>query len=118
LVNGIAPSAKTLADTLREMSEPLLSKEQVKDGYERFVALHPDVRARIEAITLELASALGKDLGELRRVEVAHAMEEFAAREGVESFEYLLRYAISSASDRLRILESRQKSIERIIGIK
>ncbi|GAB5098159.1 DUF6388 family protein [Caballeronia sp. HLA56] len=100
------------------MSEPLLSKEQVEDGYERFVAQHPDVRARIEALTLEIADALGTDLGELRRVEVAHAMEEFAAREGIESFEYLLRYAISSASERAQILESRRESIERIIGIR
>ncbi|WP_050453447.1 DUF6388 family protein [Candidatus Burkholderia verschuerenii] len=89
------------------MSKPhLLSREQVDTGYERFVEAHPEVRERILAITLELADDLDFDIGELRRVEVAHAVNELAMRRGIDEFALFLQYAVDSTEERVQILRS------------
>ncbi len=85
---------------------PLLSREQVDVGYERFVEAHPEVRERILAITLELADNLELDVGELRRVEIAHALNEQAFRQGVDEFDLFLQYAVNSAEERKQILQA------------
>jgi len=100
------------------MSKPLLSKEQIETGYNRFLAQHPEASVRVKAITLELADALGADLGELRRVEAANALSESAASRGIDGFEYLLRFAVDTESEREQIMQTSRESIERAIGLR
>ncbi len=89
------------------MNKPhLLSREQVDTGYERFVKAHPEVRERILAITLDLADELEIDVGELRRVEVAHALNELVTRRDIDEFVLFLQYAVDSAKDREQILRA------------
>ncbi|WP_050455882.1 DUF6388 family protein [Candidatus Burkholderia verschuerenii] len=85
----------------------LLTQEQVDLGYERFVEAHPEVRERILAITLEIADDLDFDIGELRRVEAAHALNERAMRQGIDEFALFLQYAVDLPEERQRILRAR-----------
>ena len=100
------------------MSKPLRSKEQIETGYNRFLAQHPEASVRVKAVTLELADALGADLGELRRVEAATALGESAACRGIDGFEYLLRFAVDTESEREQTMQARRESIERAIGLR
>lgn len=100
------------------MSKPLLSKEQIETGYDSFLAQHPEASARVKAVSLELADALGSDLGELRRVEAATALGESAASRGIDCFEYLLRFAVDTESEREQIMQARRESIEQAIGLR
>jgi hypothetical protein len=100
------------------MSKKMLSEEQLETAYNRFLAEHPEVSVRVKAITLESADALGVDLRDLRRVEVAKALEEFAASCGLDVFEYLLGYAVETQSERQKIMHSRREAIEQAIGLR
>lgn len=100
------------------MSEQLLSKEQISAGYERYLAQHPDANARVNSITQDLADALGVDLTELRRIEAANALSESAASLDIDGFEFLLRFAVDSESDRQQIIVKRREFMERALGLK
>ena len=100
------------------MSKPLLSKEQIETGYNRFLAQHPEATVRVKAVTLELADILGVDLGELRCVETANALSEAAASRGIDGFEYLLHFAVDTESERGRILQASRESMQWAIGLR
>lgn len=48
------------------MSKPALSAEQVAIGRKRFLDENPSAKAKVDAIPVEVAKALGVDLSELR----------------------------------------------------
>jgi len=100
------------------MNKSLLSKEQIELGYNRFLAQHPEASTRVKAVTLEHADILGVDLGELRRVEVAQALNESAANRGIDGFEYLLRFAIDTESEREQIMQANRESTDRALRLR
>ncbi|MEM5406204.1 hypothetical protein [Paraburkholderia unamae] len=100
------------------MSKQLLSKDRIAAGYQRFLAQDPKAMARVEAMTAELADILGADLTELRRDEAAAALGERAAALGIDSFEYLLRFAVETDAERQQVMEARNDALARAIGLK
>lgn len=53
-----------------------------------------------------------------RRFERAAALGERAAALGIDSFEYLLRFAVETDAERQQILQARNDAIARAIGLK
>lgn len=100
------------------MNRPLLSKEQLATGYDRYLRRHSEARARVNAITQEHANSLGVGLEELRRVEVEMALSESAKSLGIDRFEYLLRFAVDTESEREQIRQASRESLERAIGLR
>lgn len=100
------------------MNKRLLSDEQMATGYDRFLAAQPDARARVDAITQTIADALGVDLVELRRVEAAKALRDIADNRGIDTFEFLLQYAIDSDAERVEIMNANREAMERAIGLR
>ena len=100
------------------MSNELLSQEQVDAGYQRFLEKYPQAQARVAKQTQQIADILGEDLIELRRIEAGKALEEQATSLGVDSFEFLLQFAVESDEVRKQILQARSDNVARAIGQK
>jgi len=99
------------------MTEPLLSKQQIAAGHERFLAQYPAARARVKAVTQDVADAIGSDLAELRYIEVANALSDVAGSLGVDSFEFLLRFAVETETERQQILDALHDDMKRALGL-
>lgn len=99
------------------MTKPLLSKQQIAAGHERFLAQYPAARTRVNAVTQDLADAIGGDLAELRYIEVANALSDAAASLGVDSFEFLLRFAVETETERQQILDALRDNMKRALGL-
>lgn len=99
------------------MNQPQLTEQQLANGCRKFLDVHPAVAARIEAINPELANILGVDLSELRRDETMKELQAAAAQSGIDSFEYLLEFAIESDYERERILDARNDAMKKALGL-
>ena len=100
------------------MSNELLSREQIEAGYRRFLEEDPQARAQVAEQTQQIADILGVDLTELRRIETAKALHERATALGVDSFEYLLQFAVEDDEIRQQILQARSDNLARALGQK
>ncbi|MGE8448712.1 MAG: DUF6388 family protein [Comamonas sp.] len=100
------------------MSSELLSQEQIDAGYQRFLKEDPQARALVAEQTQQMADILGVELTVLRRDETAKALRERATALGVDSFEYLLQFAVETDEMRQKILQARSESVDRVLGQK
>ena len=100
------------------MSNELLTKVQIDMGYQRFLDQDPQAQAQVNKQTQQIADILGADLIELRRIEADKALHERATALGVDSFEYLLQFAVESDEMRQQILQARSDSVARALGQK
>jgi hypothetical protein len=94
-----------------------LSKEQIATGYRRFLAEHPDVRARVDAITTRDAEIVGVDLDELRSAEIGRCLQSAADADGEDGFEYLVELAVDSAEERQALYAERDASVRGALGL-
>ncbi|MDF3839614.1 DUF6388 family protein [Cupriavidus basilensis] len=116
--SGLAKRAEFQARYKISTDMSKLTEEQIARGRGRFLADHPQAVDRVNAITQAVADALGEEVTELRRIETAKAMSEAAAAEGIDGFEYLLRYAIDDDDERNRILQQNREAHERAVGLR
>jgi len=89
----------------------------VANGCQKFLDVHPSAATRIDAITPELAGTLGVDLNEYRRIETIKELQSAAAKLGIDSFEYLLEFAVDSDHERERLLDARNDSLKKALGL-
>ncbi|WP_280189119.1 DUF6388 family protein [Delftia sp. PS-11] len=99
------------------MSKPLLSKDQVDLGIQRFLDEDPQARTRVENVSQEVADALGVELSELRSLQAREALGVRAAEQGTEPFEYLLKFTDLTDAERLQVLRERDESLARALGL-
>ena len=102
----------------KNMSNELLSKDQIDTAYQRFLEQNPQARARVNEITQQTADALGIYLSELRLVETSKALSDRATALGMDSFEYMLKFAVETDEMRQQILQARDDDIARALGLK
>lgn len=98
------------------MGTALLSIQQIESGYQRFLAQDQQAMAQVEAVTQDIADALGTSLVELRHIETSRVLNARAAAKGIDCFEFLLNFAVLDESERLRIRQIQRAAIARALG--
>lgn len=93
------------------MSITGLSPEQFESGLQKFLAQDPQAIERLSSVTPQLANHLGIEFSELHRIETHKALCERATSLQVDSFVYLLQFAIDTEAERQVILVARDASI-------
>lgn len=99
------------------MNPQRLSPAQISHGHERFLAQDPIARSKVEELTEAEADFLGMSLTDLRTITVSKALAERASQQGIDSFEYMLLFAIEDAHEREQFLSKRYQDIARAIGL-
>ena len=87
----------------------LLTKEQIQFGYQRFLEEHPEVKIQIDLRVRETAIILDIEISDLWHIETANAISQRAYALGIDSFEYLLQFAIENSAQRQKIYNLRNE---------
>ena len=94
----------------------LLTKEQIQFGYQRFLEDHPEVKIQIDLRIRETRSILDIKLTDLLHIETANEISQRAYALGIDSFEYLLQFAINNCEHRQHIRQWRDELNHRLIS--
>lgn len=81
------------------------------------LAQHPWLTKEADQISEKTAEILGATLDELREVEIWKSLSDFAAAQGVDLTELMLRHGCSTDKDFDRLMAGRQAQINRALGI-
>jgi len=94
-----------------------LSQEQIATGRERFLDVHPQVKAKVQSITQAEADALGEELVTVRDTVAHEAIEQMAKQAGEDSTEYLLRYVLNNEEERQKAIQAlREERLRSILN--
>lgn len=94
-----------------------LSQEQIATGRERFLDVHPQVKAKVQSITQAEADALDDDLAKIQNTEAHKAIEQMARQAGEDSTEYLLRYVLDNEEERQKAIQAlREERLRSILN--
>jgi post-segregation antitoxin (ccd killing protein) len=94
----------------------LLTKEQIQFGYQRFLEEHPEVKIQIDLRVRETAIILDIEISDLWHIETANAISQRAYALGIDSFEYLLQFAINNSAHRQHIRQWRDELNHRMVN--
>ena len=94
-----------------------LTQEQLAKGRKRFLDGHPDVRARIDAISQAEADALGITLEMLRETETMRELRLVAQANGLDSTELFWSCIADTADELGEMLARRDANMKRALGL-
>ncbi|WP_182343163.1 hypothetical protein [Comamonas koreensis] len=86
------------------MIHKLLTREQIEKGYIRFLEKNPLALMKVNNRSQQIEIILGKKLSNIQYIETANILVEYAETIGIDSFEYLLLYAVESVEERQKII--------------
>lgn len=93
------------------------SDEQLAKGRMRFLAGHPDIKARIVSLSQAEADALGITLEHYRESETMRELREVARRQNLDSMELFWSCIADTAAEFGEMLERRDAAVKQAIGI-
>lgn len=96
----------------------LLTREQIKLGYQRFLEHHPLTKDQVNERAQKMADILGIEPSDLLHIETANVLIAQAKVLGIDSFEYLLQFAIENKEHRQTIIQLRNELISQAISSK
>jgi hypothetical protein len=91
--------------------------EQLAKGRARFLAVQPEVKRRIEALTEAHADALGITLEHLRESETMRELREFARAKGLDSIELFWSCVADTAEEFAEIMERHNEAVKKNLGL-
>ncbi|MEJ5031073.1 hypothetical protein WH303_18125 [Comamonas sp. MYb69] len=95
-----------------------MTKEQIELGYQRFLKHHPHAKTQVKERSEKMADILGIKISDLQHIETANILIEYANFLGIDSFEYLLQFAIGNKEHRKTIIGWRNELLSNAIGSK
>lgn len=94
-----------------------LTEEQQAKGRARFLAAHPEIKRKIEALTQAEADAMCTTLEHLRVIETMRALSAVAYENRVDSQELFFSCVADTAEEFAEMVKSRDKAIQKAIGL-
>lgn len=93
-----------------------LTDEQLAKGRKRFLDGHPDIKRKIDALTLAEADALGGSLELLCESETMRELREVARAKGIDSTELFWSCIADNAEELGSMLERRDAALKQSLG--
>jgi len=97
------------------MNKP--SADQLAEGRERFLAAHPEVRAKIDALSNAEAEAMSTTLEKHREQETTREIEKYARGNDIDPVELMFSLAADTAEEFAQWSEAREKAIKAALGL-
>ena len=94
-----------------------LTEEQLEKGRMRFLAGHPDIKARIDSLTQAEADALGITLEHLRESETMRELRGVARCKNLNSTELFWSCIADTSAEFGEMLECRDAALKQALGI-
>lgn len=94
-----------------------LTEEQKAKGRERFLAAHPEIKRKIDALTQPEADAMCTTLEHLREMETMKALSAVAYENRVDSQELFFSCVADTAEEFAELVKARDQAIQKAIGL-